>query len=68
MYIFEHKMIMEKKIGRSIYPWEVVHHINHDRTDNRPDNLWLCTRQIHDMIHAKEKAYYIKRDLRGRFI
>jgi hypothetical protein len=40
-YIFEHRIVMEKKIGRYLKPKEVVHHINHKRTDNRPANLML---------------------------
>ena len=34
-YVFEHRLIMEAHIGRTLLLTEVVHHINHDKADNR---------------------------------
>lgn len=36
---YEHRAIVEWKIGRPLRPSEVVHHINNDPRDNHPDNL-----------------------------
>jgi hypothetical protein len=47
-YYYEHRMVFEKKYNRILKSWETVHHISGDRTDNSPDNLFLCTRKEHD--------------------
>lgn len=49
--VFEHIVVAEKKIGRSLLPGEVVHHINEIPDDNRPENLEVMTRQEHVKTH-----------------
>ncbi len=42
-WVLEHRWVMEKRLGRSLYRDETVHHKDLDRTNNALSNLELWT-------------------------
>jgi len=66
--VFEHRLVMEKYLGRYLKPNEFIHHKNGDRKDNKIENLQIITASEHARYHFKELAKIRKRDVNGRFI
>ena len=62
--VYEHRLVMERHIGRALTRQEFVHHINGDRLDNRLENLQLLTIAEHNKIHKTGQAW--GNGLRGR--
>ncbi len=50
-YVYEHTLVVEEALGRLPGENEVVHHINLDKQDNTPSNLWVCGNKEHIVCH-----------------
>ena len=52
-YRYEHRLVAEKMMGRRLHRTELVHHINGDKLDNRPENLEIVSISWHKLRHRK---------------
>lgn len=59
-YVYEHILVAEQLIGRPVHKGEQVHHKNHIKTDNRPENLEVKASRAHHAAEHRKRA-----DLRG---
>jgi len=55
----QHQEVLERKFGHPLSEGTAVHHINRDKTDNRPSNLWAFKSQgDHFKVHLQDKKRY----------
>ncbi len=63
--VHEHRVVAAKKLGRALFKWEVVHHIDGDGKNNSPENLQVITQSEHMKIHLPEMIAIRRANLRA---
>ena len=51
-----HRRVAEIVSGKPIPPGYEVHHINHNKRDNRQSNLTVIPRSVHRAIHSGSRS------------
>lgn len=66
-YRGEHRVVMERILGRRLTRWEAVHHIDHDRLNNDPTNLVVLTYTEHIQEHVAKPGADARRHIHKHY-
>lgn len=55
-YVKRSILIAERALGRYLKDGEIVHHFNEVKSDDRNNNLLICTKEYHDWLHGKMRG------------
>jgi hypothetical protein len=62
----EHRILMERKLGRPLLDSEIVHHMDENTLNNNPDNLELTT--FKDHIPKFHSTMFSTSEIQGMFL
>lgn len=63
-YIYEHRLVMEQAIGRSLLPYETVHHMDGNKANNKLENLLLISQANHNLTNTFCRNCKLKKEIR----
>jgi hypothetical protein len=53
-----HRTVAAKKVGGTIFPGMVVHHIDGNKRNFRFSNLWIMSRSFHARLHLQKRSIF----------
>jgi len=65
-YIYLHRAVKEKELGRYLTPEEQVDHKDKDKTNNSPSNLVLILKGDHQKDHVTRGNHFWKKSPRNK--
>ena len=60
---YTHVLVWERTHGMKLPKGWIVHHINENRQDNRPANLWAMPRREHTKLHNHRRPFILGKEL-----
>lgn len=64
--VYEHTLVAERALGKHLPVGAEVHHVNEDKSDNRPENLVIVQdSSYHQLLHRRMRAYRACGDARA---
>jgi hypothetical protein len=66
-YVYEHRFVLEKRLGRFLKPGEIAHHGNEKKGDNRSLNIkYVPSQTAHMRMHHKDAYVSLACDQCGK--
>jgi hypothetical protein len=65
-YVYLHRAVKEKELGRYLTPEEQVDHKDKDKTNNAPSNLELVVKGEHQKDHVSRGNHFWKKSPRNK--
>lgn len=67
-YVLEHRLVMAQFFKRCLLPWEIVHHKNGVKDDNKLDNLELLPHGKWHIVDMAVKSHILRLEKKVKYL